>query len=63
MNYRNLFAIACLALLPASLLAQEPYPTKPVTIVVPFSPGGGTDTGARWVAQKLAERWSICRRR
>jgi tripartite-type tricarboxylate transporter receptor subunit TctC len=37
--------------------AQEAFPTKPVTIVVPFPPGGGTDTGARWIAQKLSEKW------
>lgn len=39
-------------------LAQAPaFPTHGVTIVVPFPPGGGTDTGARIVAQKLAARW------
>ena len=37
--------------------AQDAYPTKSVTMVVPFPPGGGTDTGARWVAQKLSEKW------
>ena len=37
--------------------AQDAYPTKSVTMVVPFPPGGGTDTGARWIAQKLSEKW------
>ncbi|NPC54779.1 Bug family tripartite tricarboxylate transporter substrate binding protein [Caenimonas soli] len=51
--------IAPLALLAcAAVNAQTaPFPARPVTIVVPFPPGGGTDTGARIVAQKLSVKW------
>ena len=38
-------------------LAQGAFPTHAVTMVVPFPPGGGTDTGARIVAQKLGAKW------
>ncbi|MEA9600454.1 MULTISPECIES: Bug family tripartite tricarboxylate transporter substrate binding protein [Polynucleobacter] len=33
------------------------FPDRSVTIVVPFPPGGGTDAGARLIAQKLSTRW------
>jgi len=52
-----LCALVCLAAL-APAAAQEPFPTHAVTLVVLFPPGGGTDTGARALAQKLSEKWS-----
>ena len=39
----------------ASALAQASFPSKPVTMVVGFEPGGGTDTVARIVAKTMSE--------
>jgi tripartite-type tricarboxylate transporter receptor subunit TctC len=35
------------------------FPSKPITIIVPFSAGGTTDILARLIAQKLTERWKV----
>ena len=37
--------------------AQSVWPSKPVTLVVPFAAGGGTDIGARILAQRLSQMW------
>ena len=47
--------IATLFLAAASAWAQ--YPTKPVTIVVPFPPGGSNDVFARAIGKKLSDAW------
>jgi tripartite-type tricarboxylate transporter receptor subunit TctC len=41
---------------PISASAQS-FPTKPITIVVPASPGGAIDLAARLIGQKLTEAW------
>jgi tripartite-type tricarboxylate transporter receptor subunit TctC len=48
---------ALLLALCASHAAAQTYPNRPVTMIVPFPPGGGTDVGARIIAQKLTTKW------
>ncbi|GAB3479367.1 Bug family tripartite tricarboxylate transporter substrate binding protein [Polaromonas eurypsychrophila] len=46
-----------LALSASGAAAQERFPSKPVSLVVPFAAGGATDAIARLIGQKLGERW------
>ena len=43
----------------APVVAQETYPNKPITIVVPFPPGGGSDTLSRVVGQGLSKYLNV----
>ncbi|MGB4060405.1 MAG: tripartite tricarboxylate transporter substrate binding protein [Burkholderiaceae bacterium] len=48
--------VGALAALTGTAAMAQAWPTKPIKLVVPFPPGGPTDTAARIVGQKLAER-------
>ncbi len=59
---RTTLAIPLAITLAFGALASAPafsqsFPSRPVNLVVPFPPGGGTDTGARILAEQLGKRW------
>ena len=56
---RRDFCLALAAALPFAVLGQEPYPRRPIRIIVPYTPGTGIDILARTLGQKLSERWGI----
>ena len=57
---RALLAAAALALLPLAAHAQpEAYPSKPITIVVGYPPGGSTDLNGRVLAAELARKLGV----
>jgi tripartite-type tricarboxylate transporter receptor subunit TctC len=53
---RAILAAALTAcLMASSALAQAPYPTRPIRLLVPFAPGGGVDVVARIVGKRVSE--------
>ena len=57
-NRRQVFCLASAFLMPTlqPAFAQVAYPSKPVKFIVPFGPGGGSDSSACFIAQKLNEK-------
>jgi tripartite-type tricarboxylate transporter receptor subunit TctC len=47
---------AAAALMPAAALAQPAWPTRPITVIVPFPAGGGTDAFARPLSAQLTKQ-------
>ncbi len=55
----KLLLVAVLVAFGAQALAQDKFPSRPVTIMVGFAAGGGGDISARWIADFLRERWKV----
>ena len=47
---------AWLAFSSAALAQQQPYPSKPIRLILPFAAGGGADNNARIIAEPLGQR-------
>ena len=57
---RDMLAFSTIGLLLTTLrveAADPSFPAKPIRLIIPFTPGGGTDFVARAISQPLTERW------
>lgn len=51
------FALLSMFMAIAAPVIAQSYPSKPIRLIVPYPPGGGNDTIARLLAQKINESW------
>ena len=60
MKLTRIVALAAVAVAPLAAMAQD-FPNKPIKLLIPFTPGGGTDTVSRLVATALGEqmKWQV----
>ena len=54
---RNLAAVLLAFASTVAFAQTPPYPVKPIRLISPYAPGGGSDTLARIIGQKLLESW------
>ncbi|MES2281881.1 MAG: tripartite tricarboxylate transporter substrate binding protein [Pseudomonadota bacterium] len=59
--FKKIITAGLMALALVTAAQAQPYPNKPIRLIVPFPPGGGTDILSRLVAQKLTEanKWNV----
>jgi len=57
MSFGAVIAACTAACLNAQTISPSDYPTRQITFVVPYAPGGGTDTVTRIIAPKLSDSW------
>src|SRR4051794_27034159 len=50
---KKLVAVLALALVTLASAHAQPFPSRPITLIVPFPPGGSTDTTARIMAERM----------